>query len=290
MSARKVVVGYDGTPESVAALEWAAHEANRRGVDLHIGHADPYAAQTLPVYPLEVGKTVLEAAHELLAQATRRAAKVLPEDRITSEAVVTSPASYLIELSEEAELVVTGSRGRGTLAAGLLGSVAYAVAAHARCPVVIVRGETLAPAPGRPVVVGVDRSESSDRAVDQAAAIAADQGVALRLVTVAAQPAAAVWTSYGQLAQDLFREQHRMADRMVGELSERVAQEHPGLTIESRVIEGDPGVALANEGRGASLLVVGSRGRGGFRGMLLGSISHRVVHAASCPVMVVRSA
>lgn len=288
MSVRTVVVGYDGTPESVVALDWAAHEANRRGAALHIGHADPYAAQALPVYPLDLGTTVLSAAKELLEAGARRAERVLPEDRITSEAVITGPANYLIELSADAELVVTGSRGRGTVAAGLLGSVAYAVAAHAHCPVVIVRGDTLAPVPGRPIVVGVDRSAASDRAVDEAASMAADQGVTLRLVTVAVQPAAATWTSYETVAKDLFQEQHRMADRMVSEMQERVAAAHPGLAVESKVVEGDPGVALAAEGRGASLVVVGSRGRGGFAGMLLGSTSHRVVHAATCPVMVVR--
>lgn len=288
MSARRVVVGYDGTPESVTALDWATVEAERRGVGLHIGFADPYVAQTLHAYPRDFGEESLTFGREALGQAAQRARRVLPEERVTTEAVISSPAAFLIELSYDADLVVTGSRGRGAIAAGLLGSVAYAVAAHASCPVVIVRGDTLAPVPGRPIIVGVDRSRASDRAVDLAASLAGDQGVLLRLVTVTAQPSAEAWTNYGAVARDLLQDQQRMADRMLEETRARVLGAYPGLAVEVAVLQGDPGDALAHEGRGASLLVVGSRGRGGFAGMLLGSISHRVVHAATCPVMVVR--
>jgi nucleotide-binding universal stress UspA family protein len=291
MSTRRIVVGYEGSPVSGQALDWAAVEAQRRGADLHIAYADLHAAQALPLYPMAFDVSALEVGREIIDEGIRRATDALPRERVTGEAVISSPAAYLVEKSRDAELVVTGSRGRGTVAAGLLGSVAYAVAAHAECPVAIVRGEKPRPlGPDLPIVAGVDGSPASQRAAAEAARLAAELGARLRLVTVVALTPGEVWEAYAVTgrAVDPEQEQRQATERIFEELSTEFRREHPGLAVETLVLEGRAGDELAGAGRGAGLVVIGSHGHGGFTGMLLGSVSHRVVHEATCPVLVVR--
>lgn len=294
MGTRRIVVGYDGSPVSGQALDWAAAEAGRRDTDLHIAYADLHSAQALPMYPMAFDTSSLEVGREIIEEGITRAAGVLPRNRVTGEAVISSPAAYLVEKSGNAELVVTGSRGRGTVAAGLLGSVAYAVAAHADCPVAIVRGDNPPPlGPDRPLVAGVDGSAASGRAATEAARLAAELGARLRLVTVAALMPGEVWEAYAVTARasvDPQQEHREVAGRIVEDVGARLLQQYPGLALETLVLDGRPGDELAGAGHGASLIVIGSRGHGGFTGMLLGSVSHRVVHEATCPVLVVRGA
>lgn len=292
MSTRRIVVGYDGSPVSGQALDWAAAEARRRDTDLHLAYADLHSAQALPMYPMAFDTSSLEVGREIIDEGITRAADVLPRHRVTGEAVISSAAAYLVEKSANAELVVTGSRGRGTVAAGLLGSVAYAVAAHAACPVAIVRGERPPPlGPDLPVVAGVDGSAASATAATEAARLAAELGARLRLVTVATLMPGEVWEAYAVApgtGVDPEQEHREVAGRIVEGMGARLREEHPGLTLETVVLDGRPGDELAAAGNGAGLIVIGSRGHGGFTGMLLGSVSHRVVHEATCPVLVVR--
>lgn len=205
-----------------------------------------------------------------------------------------SAAQVLVQASRAAGLVVVGSRGRGDLAALCMGSVSTAVVRHAECATVVVRGtDSDVPGPDHHVVVGIDGSASSWRALDAAADVAVKDGAWLRVVTAWTRSPQDSWLSTfsGHRAHMLTQMAEtaaagaRAAAAVAGR---RVADRHPGLEVTEVVREGSPAGVLAEQSLGAGLLVVGSRGLGPARSLLLGSVSHGVVHAASCPVEVVR--
>ena len=181
--------------------------------------------------------------------------------------------------------VVVGSRGRGGSTGLVLGSTSTAVAMHASCPVVVVhRGRDLDR--GGPVVVGVDGSQLSEAAVAWAFDAAAQRGTGLTAVHAWLPP----WGLADQWAVVGAGEWEALARSAAATLSESLvgwSDEHPGVVVEERVVQAHPGTALADASRGAQLVVVGCRGRGGFAGLVLGSVSRAVLHHAGCPVAVV---
>jgi nucleotide-binding universal stress UspA family protein len=299
-----IVVGYDGSAGARLALDWAVESARRDDRDLTIVHAlGLTTAATVSAYDSGPAARLYEEMTEaIINEGVTRAAKELEHARIHAVSVVGSPSAELVAASGSADLVVTGSRGRGDAVSGLLGSTAYTVAAHAECPVVIVRGDEVVHAgPAHPVVVGVDSSEAAARALDMAATVAAAAEAELHVVGVDDVSATAgVWATdpaigYGIVVpsawvDDVSDEIRAATTRLVEGLARRVEDAHPGLDVRALALEGPPGQTVAQHARdvGAGLVVVGSRGHGGFAGMLLGSVSHRVVHEASCPVMVIR--
>jgi nucleotide-binding universal stress UspA family protein len=298
---RRIVVGYGGAEGSEPALAWAIETARREARPLTILHC--YDLAHVPVLGASApdGQTELMAsvADEVVAAAAERAAAVLGREAVTGKSVLGGAAGELVAESEAAHLVVTGSHGRGRLLGGLLASTSYNVTAHAKCPAVVVRGEeSLHPDLDHRVVVGVDDSESALHALDRAAEVAVESGAALHLVRVVhpsvdlhSQPELAPMVFGDTYAMDdeRFTEELRTyAEDATRELVGRVGDQYPGLDVTSEVIEDSPGLAIARAGEGSGLIVVGSRGRGGFAGMLLGSVSHTVIHHATSPVMVVR--
>ena len=172
----------------------------------------------------------------------------------------------------------TGAGGFGTL---VLGSVGSAAAAHAACPVVVVRGEST-PTDG-PVVVGVDGSRLSEAALAFAIDAAVRRGTSLVAVHAwqdAANPRVAALIDWKAVAAE---EAAVLAERLAG-----WQEKHPDLTIERRVVRDSPAHELTALSEQAQLVVVGSRGRGGFAGLLLGSVSQALLRHAACPVAVVR--
>ena len=148
------------------------------------------------------------------------------------------------------------------------------------------------PRPGRDhdVVVGVDDSDAAVRAVNAAVEVAEREGAVLHIVRVAHSVSMEAWT-YAETAKGGTEETHAIrdhAEESVTRAANRVRALHPKVIVTTEVLYGDPGQSLADLGATAGLIVVGSRGHGGFTGMLLGSVSHRVIHDAVCPVMVVR--
>lgn len=297
-----VIVGYDGSPGSQPALEWAAETARRQGKTLTLMHSVNLA--TVPAYPAmdmpELDPSVDTAAKALVDDGAARAAATLDASQIETQYWFGSPAAQLVDASKDADLVVVGSRGRGRILAGLLGSTSYTVAAHAHCPVVVVRGPAAGesgdvPKPSRPgpdheVVVGTDDSDVSARAVEAAVEVAEREGAALHIVSVARPRSMESW-AYVEAAKGGTDETHALrehAEQSLLRAADRAGALHPEVTVTTEVLFGDPGQSLADLGATAGLIVVGSRGRGGFAGMLLGSVSHRVIHDAACPVMVVR--
>jgi nucleotide-binding universal stress UspA family protein len=198
---------------------------------------------------------------------------------VTPSAIIGLPAYKLIELSEHTTMVVVGHRGHGGFAALRLGSVASNVAAHASCPVAVIRSAPDSAAT-RTVLVGVDGPRSSDPVLAFAFDEASRRGAELTALMAWERPhkptgpTVATWTA-------------EAAHRLHG-LLQPWHEKHPDVAIEQRVSLESPARALLDAARQAELLVIGSRGRGGFPGLLLGSVSQQVIHYASGPVVVVR--
>ena len=310
-----VVIGYDGSPESRLALSWAAATARRRGSRLTLLHS--VNLSFIPGFPAfdtsQVEPELQDAAKRLVDDGAMRAGDTLDASRIQTQYWLGSPAAQIVEASADADLVVMGSRGRGRLSGGLLGSTSYAVAAHAHCPVVVVRPgheagppadteasevasindglpEVVRPDATHPVVVGFDDSEPAMRAVQAAADIAMEEGAELRIAHVVQVPSIDSW-AYEETAHAGTVHAHSLREHADDALSAAVRlakAKHPDLEVSTEVLYGSPGRAIADLGSTAGLVVVGSRGRGGFKGLLLGSVSHNVIHNAECPVMIVR--
>lgn len=294
-AAPRVVVGYDGSEASVAALRWAAHEAAASSARLDVVCADDPGSGPAPMntaaWLTEQGE---QRARELAQRGAAQARQEVPGLDATGRSLPGSAVAALVTASQGAWVVVTGTRGRHRLTGALLGSVAFALSAHAHCPVVVVHGDGAAvahvAAGGGPVVVGVDGSAPSHHAVGLAAQRAALAGVPLRVLCAWSTPPAdlAAPDRSGDDRGDPVVIAAKQASARTAEDSAREAQrQHPDLHVETATPQGPPGRALVTESERAGLLVVGSRGHGGFTGLLLGSVGHEVVVGARCPVMVV---
>ena len=278
-----IVVGVDGSPDSEGALQWAVGEAARRRLPLHLLHATNIdylvaAAMLNPADAPDVPDDVVEAAQE-------RALRLSPGLTVTAEASTGPAAHDLVEHSEGAEAVVVGAHGRGVVRESL-GSVSLQVAMHAKCPVVVVRGQQTGQ-PSGPVVVGIDGSALSREALGYAFEQASLRGT--RLVVILAWWIefidGAVVTSPGS------PEWRRLEDQLRLTVAETMAgwqEKYPDVVVDERIEHARPADALGAASDGATLVVVGARGRGGFTGLALGSVSHAVLHRASSPVAVVR--
>lgn len=281
-----VVVGVDGSPASDLAVRWAAEVAARRGRRLLLAHgmnAAPARSMLVAYQPMvpEAIETLRAHGEAVLTDARRTAREVDPDLPVETQLSEDSPAALLIGLSEDAYLVALGSRPGGTLAH--MGSTTLSVAAHGRGNIVAVR-ETDGRHHG-PVVVGVDGSRVSDAAVASAFAEAAERKADLVAVHAWSDLIFAEYASTAMIeipvADLTSAEQAVLAERLAG-----WQERYPEVTVHRRVYPSSPRQHLLEWSETAQLVVVGSRGRGGFRSLLLGSTSHALVQRARCPVMV----
>jgi nucleotide-binding universal stress UspA family protein len=284
----RVVVGVDGSPGARAALEWAMADAARRSATLDVVSAVP-----VEIYwgdPVLIDERRVEAAR---AEIEGRVRALVEEIRPQSGGaavdvevvVVTGPATHaVLAAAERADLLVVGSRGRGAVRSTLLGSVALHAATHARCPVVVVHLRPDAAAAAPRVVVGVDGSAASREALVHAVAEAQRRNAEVRVI--AAFTPRTYWSGAYEAAVPPVE---RLEEAIRSRADQMVAEVGAAVTVAVEPVEEAAGEALVRAAEGAQLLVVGNRGRGAIRGMLLGSVAlHCVVHAP-CPVMVVRS-
>ena len=303
---RGIVVGVDGSDHSKCALVWAAREAERRRRPLHIvtAYSVPiFAASGLDGGYATVDDSVIrEGAEAILKQAVHKVAGYLID---VDASVENGDASgVLLEMSETAELLVFGTRGRGGFVGRLLGSVSSALPAHAKCPTVTVPlicsdrlGETTddkhvlaerAKSGHVPVenvvVVGVDGSEQARVAVLEAAAQAERLSAPLRVVCAVPQYSGSLaWVPAPMDRDALFADIRAQLEAGTA----WIRSHFPHLTVETQLVDGSPVDILVEASRHVELVVVGTRGRGGFAGMLLGSTSDGILHHAKGPVMVV---
>ncbi|MEU5162827.1 universal stress protein [Streptomyces sp. NPDC020875] len=285
-----VVVGVDGSKSALGAVEVAARAARQRGVGLHVVHAFIWPAMRVPLGPSPSGPRdggLRNAAERLLSEAVDHARETEPGIAVTQDLVTGEPLTVLEAQSRDASLVVVGSRGMGGFIGLLVGSTAVHLAAHGRCPVLVVRGDTQA---AGPVVVAVDGSPESDAAVGFAFAEASARGA--ELVAVHAWN---TWTERGDddpgYPENLVDGIDRMRaaeERLLAEALAGHQDRHPDVTVHRRLVENRIRQALIEATEQAQLLVMGARGRGGFTGLLLGSVSQALLHHAHCPVAVVR--
>jgi nucleotide-binding universal stress UspA family protein len=277
-----VVCGYNGKEHSRAALVWAAEEAARRKAPLLVLFAANYSGMTIEPGPglLERDPRALQDAEEVTARGVAEALETRPGLWVAGATEVASPSRALTEASNHAALVVLGSRGYGRLVGALLGSVAFAVAARAHCPVIVVKEESIdrQGGPVDRVVVGTDGSAEATTAVSFAADRAVAALAALEVVTCTG----------GHQVRNVDEHQLRAsADRIATSAGDRLRASHPGLTVTTRVEDCPAEVTLVDASATAGLVVVGTRGRGAFEGMLLGSVSHAVIHGARSAVAAV---
>jgi nucleotide-binding universal stress UspA family protein len=289
----RIVVGYDGSAGAGDAVDWAALEATRRDVPLTLVHAVHLPDLLLGAaarWPVVAGWAVDQA--KVVTDAGLDRARQVGAVRCTAaETVAGGAAETLVELSRDASLVVLGTRGRSTVAGEFLGSVANAVAAHGHCPVVVVRGEQQRP-PGRtrPVVVGVDGSPEAEIALRYAADLAAAHAAPLTVLTAWHAPVVrGQWVApHPQLETLESRRLARRAARRIATAAGDLATAlYPALAVRVADVHATAPGALRDAAEDAGLVVVGTRGRGGFQGLLLGSVSQAVMHSAPCPVAVV---
>jgi nucleotide-binding universal stress UspA family protein len=288
-----VVVGYDGSAQAGAALEWAAAEAWRRRTRLLVSTVcDTARAAGTPAedpWP----STEMAAAKQLAEQGAARAATAFPQLETSVSAPFQHPAEALIEQSRGTAMLVVGASGHGQLGATVFGSVALAAITHASCPVIVVRGDSgRQPGPQAPVVLGVDGSDSCRQATAFAARTAADRDAPLILVfawqSVRTDAFAAQYWARAEPTLPPDQAAAAQARTVLDQAAAQVRGAHPDLAVRTRAVQG-PTVQVLGEAAGdAALVVVGARGRGGFAGLLLGSVSRRLTLTAPCPVAVVR--
>lgn len=286
-----VVVAVDGSPSSTVAVEWAARDSQMRDVALKLVHvvapivapAEGWSADYSQIWE-DQARDIVEQARKIAVEAgSPRAAQ------LTSEVLHAPVVPTLVELSKQANMVVVGCRGQGALSSALLGSVSSGLVHHAHCPVAVVHDEDplTTRSPQAPVVVGIDGSPTSELATEIAFDEAARRGVGLVAVHA--------WSDMGPIEFASVNwapiEWRNIKDQEEEVLAERLCgwqERYPDVVVHKNVISDRPGPRLLEQSQTAQLVVVGSHGRGGFPGMLLGSVSRAVVNSARIPVIVAR--
>ncbi|RDI55281.1 universal stress protein [Nocardia mexicana] len=284
-----IVVGADGSEIALQAVVWAAVEAALHRCALHIITSfgvDPRPGMA-SILAANEQQWLREDGERVLAEAASIARHAVPD----TEVVITTELTFdliiptLLERSMEARMIVVGSRGRGAIRRALLGSVSTAVSRHAHCPVAVVHGDAAADAAwGRkPVVVGVDGTANSVPAIELAFGEASQRKVGLVAVHA--------WSDMSGYDMPIVgwegireTEQVLLAESLAG-----WTERFPDVAVERVVVCDSPTRALLARSEEAQLLIVGSHGRGGFPGMVLGSTSTALLHLAHCPTLVVPS-
>ena len=289
-----IVVGYDGSPAATAAVHWAANEAERRSVDLELVHAYAtpvmFGAMGAGASPSTFDAIRLDAEH-IAGEGTQLVHREAPSLRVRTEIVVGPPAAVLRERSHDAQMLVVGVSGHHALAGAVLGSVTSRLAGAVTCPFVVVQpGIAVEDWDALPVVVGLDGSGSSETALEFAFDTASRRDVPLLAVRVWDDTPIDGWSYTYALEVDRTAMDARERQALHEQLT-TWSDKYPDVQVDAIVLRGHPADALVRAGhlieRRPGLIVVGSRGRGGFAGLVLGSTSHGVIAHAECPVAVV---
>lgn len=287
---RGIIVAVDGSPASKFATDWAARGAAQRHVPLTLVHVlpepmigiwpEPVALEGYTSWRDKNGHQILDEARVVADRAILDYEPTVVDEK--SYAGATIPT--LVDLSKDAAMVVVGCRGRGTIKRRLLGSVSAGLVSHAHCPVAVIHDEDpLMDHPAQaPVLVGIDGSPASEAATAIAFGEASRRGVGLIAMHSWADDDLYQWAGIDWDHQ-LEIGKEALAERLAG-----WGEHYPDVVVDQRLVFGDPAEQLVAGSEEAQLTVVGSHGRGGFAGMLLGSVSSAVVQGARMPVIVAR--
>jgi nucleotide-binding universal stress UspA family protein len=281
-TSQHIIVGYDGSYASQHAVDWAADEAAMRHTPLAV------IVVATPVWPTTgngwraAEHLVVDDADEILASGVARAAARAPTVTVTGSRVFDTPTAALEKIGAGASLLVVGNRGRGGVAGLSLGSVSARLAQLAPCPVVVVRKEASVAATTEPplILIGLDGTDHDNPPMSFALAEAVLRGCELEVVHAVprADPTVGFDRDAAAAAGKLF------LDELV-----TWADRYPNVEVRPVLdLERPPAEALVSRAREAALIVVGSHGVGPASGIRLGSVSNAVLHAAPCPVAVVR--
>lgn len=275
----RLVVAYDGSADAARGLDWAIGYARLRGVPLEV-----FATSgDLEYLPERTAEDIAALVDSWLESAAER----LEESGLTDWATTSSPGKVvpeLLEISKSASMIVLGAQGHGVIGGMLLGSVSQHLSRHAECPVVVVR-DPQAQGSNR-IVVGVDGSRSSDRALRFAFEHAALTGGTV--VAVHGRAVSAVKGPFDAGISPAVNDELEAARRLLAEAVAGARSDFPDVPVELLALPLPAVRALADASVSASLVVVGTRGLGGFMGLLLGSVSSTVLQHAQCSVAVVR--
>ena len=284
-----IVVGIDESPAARLAVQWAARDAELRNVALTLVHAVSPEVSTRLKMPLPAGlarwqqdrgRRLVDEALKVVEAASRSGGPAGVHTEVRGSPAV--PA--LVDLSKDAEMVVTGCLGSGRWPGRLLGSVSSAVLRYAHCPVAIVHDDdpSAAEPSQAPVLVGIDGSSASELAT----AVAFDEASRRRVGLIALHAWSDIdvseWPGVDWPATQSMAEQI-LAERLAG-----WQEQHPDVAVTRVVVQEQPARQLVERSGQAQLVVVGSRGRGGFAGMLVGSVGETVAQMAQVPVIVAR--
>jgi len=284
MTKRVIIAATDGTDSSLAAVGWAAAEAQRRRLPLRIVYAYDWDWHESR---FDIGNEYIDVARQLadalVATAYDHAREVAPDANISTDTLVGHAVPRLLEVSQGAELLVLGNRGRGGFTGLLLGSVSQRMATHAPCPVVVVRGR---PVPDGPVVAGVSDAPAGDQVLAAAFEAAADRDRPLIVVHSHLAPVPFWLTDIPPAAAVTYPEQDA-AERE--RLEQRLAPwrgKYPGVAVEAVLTHDSAASWLADASCSAQLVVVGGGRSATVTGTLLGSTVTQLLHHADCPVLV----
>lgn len=294
---RGILVGIDGSPSSASALRWAAKDAAMRNVPLHLVHVLPAvvptwtAATAVPPMPADVsrwreadGRQVIADGVKIVEQTPQAQSHGQPE--VTSRLFYSPTIPTLVDLSKEADMLVVGCRGRGAVDRMLLGSVSSGLVHRAHCPVAVIHDDAESSderAASAPVVVGIDGSPASELATAIAFDEASWRGVRLVALHAVSDADLSFGVASMEWSATMATAEQTLAERLAG-----WQERYPDVAVRRAVVADRPAGRLLDEAGSAQLVVVGSHGRGGFAGMLLGSVSTAVVSAARTPVIVAR--
>ena len=290
---RPVVVGIDDIEHSASAVKAAAREAELRGAPLWLAHA----YQWLP--PVAVGITpgndspegaVRDAATALLVRATTEVHGAFPDLDVHTYAMSGRPGPCLADLAKDAALLVVGGRGRGGFPGMLLGSAALSTVAHARCPVLVMRGDqNTGPATAQRILVGVDVLDPPTGAdvlgfVFEEAAL---HGWGVLALHAWQDPAYLYPAGLGGIPRSQLNELNGERRQRLDTLLARWQEKHPDTYVQTQVLTGVPSRLLVDSSRLADLLVLGAQRHSDGDGVRLGGLAHSVLHHAHCPVVIV---
>jgi nucleotide-binding universal stress UspA family protein len=282
-----LLVGVDGSEPSLRAVDWAADEAALRGVALRVVYASLWERYEGAALAADLGKPSEQVrADDIVEGATRRARARHPDLRVSADVLPEEPEYALVREGRHAGALVLGTRGRSGITELLLGSVSLTVAAHAHCPVIVLRGshdnQVTPPVRGR-VVVGVGEHPEPSAAVRFAFEEARRRGVPLEAVRAWRRPAHET-TDHPLLSGG----PARLYEEQAAKTLEAALHDAPeDVEVRRRTVEGPARSVLLDASHEADLLVVGARRREGHLGLQLGRVAHAALHHSACPVAVV---